>query len=69
MSYQKGVVVYYRALVSEKEFQKEEAQLFKNTIFGGSFSKLLSAFAESENLTKEEADQIKEWVDGNRKNC
>ena len=68
MSYQKGVVVYYRALVSEKEFQKEEAQLFKNTIFEGSFSKLLSALAGSEELTQEEADQIKELVDKNKKN-
>ena len=41
---------------------------FKNTIFEGSFSKLLSAFAESEELTQEEADQIKELVDKNKKN-
>lgn len=67
MSYQKGVVVYYRALVSEKEFQEEEAQLFKNNIFGGSLSKLLSAFAESETLTEEEVSQIREWIDGDRK--
>ncbi len=64
MSYQKGVVVYYRALVKEVDFQREEAQLFKRNIFGGSFSKLLSAFDGNEKLTEQEIEKIRDLIDG-----
>jgi predicted transcriptional regulator len=56
----------WKAEVTRAEYSSYEAKKLVNKIYGGSFSRLISAFCESESLSEEDAKELLELID--RKN-
>ena len=54
---------YYYPLIEEKDFRKNEAKNLIKKHFGGSLKGFLAAFTGDEDLTQQEIEDMKEWVD------
>lgn len=53
-----GKAQLFRAAVSQNDYTRMFMKEVKNTFFGGSFASLVSFFAEEEQLSNEEIDEI-----------
>lgn len=58
-----GKAVYYYPLISREQYNNSIARNFVNIRFGGSIKRFLSAFSESDKISTEEIQELKEWVD------
>lgn len=54
---------YYYPLIEEKTFKKNEAKNLIKKHFGGSLKGFLAAFTGDEDLTQQEIEDMKEWID------
>ena len=54
---------YYYPLIEEKDFRKNEAKNLIKKHFGGSLKGFLAAFTGDEDLTQQEIEDMKEWID------
>ena len=54
---------YYYPLIEEKDFRKGEAKNLIKKHFGGSLKGFLAAFTGDEDLTQQEIEEMKEWID------
>ncbi len=57
----------FTALVSRNDYTHAFMREVKNTFFGGSFSSLVSFFAEEEHLQPEEIDELLKIIQRNKK--
>lgn len=57
----KDKLVYYYPLISREQYNEESAKELVNTRFGGSLKRFLTAFSKN-NMSKEEIEEIKEWI-------
>ncbi|MBQ9746348.1 MAG: BlaI/MecI/CopY family transcriptional regulator [Clostridia bacterium] len=55
----------WKAEVSRGEYSSYEAKKFVDKIYGGSFSKLVSAFYDGKEISEEDAKQLLALIDGN----
>lgn len=57
--------VYYFPIIERKEYERREMQSFAQRLFQGSFSGVVRAFVHSEDLTEEDAEEVRkifnEW--------
>ena len=53
----------WKAEVSRGEYSSHEAKKFVDKLYGGSFSKLISAFYDGESLSEREAKELLDWID------
>ena len=49
----------YKALMTEDEFQQQEIKRMSRTVFGGSFSRLVTTWARTDDISKEDIEIIK----------
>jgi len=49
----------YKALLSEEEFKQQEIKRMRKTVFGGSFSSLVTTWAKTDDITEEDIEVIK----------
>ncbi len=54
---------YFVPTYTEDQYKVEETENFLKIIHGNSISKLMSALSGRVNLTKEELDELQEWLD------
>ncbi len=62
-----GKMLWYEPLMTREEYMEQYLTDIKNTFFSGSFSSLVSFFAQRENLGEEEINEILAIIDGNNK--
>lgn len=55
----------WKAEVSRGEYSSYEAKKFVERVYGGSFSKLVSAFYDGEEMSEEDAKELLALIDGN----
>ncbi|MBQ8448388.1 MAG: BlaI/MecI/CopY family transcriptional regulator [Clostridia bacterium] len=53
----------WKAEVTRDEYGSYEAEKFVNKVYGGSFSKLVSAFYKEKELSEQEAAELMAWLD------
>lgn len=58
-----GKEYFYFPLISEKECVKEESESFLRKVFNGSINEMLVNFIKSDNLTKEDINELKNILD------
>lgn len=51
-------------LIAQEDVQKYEAEVFVNRIFGGSIPSFITSFLQNKELSEEEAQSIKNMIDG-----
>ena len=59
MGPKRGHSFTYKALLTEDEFQQQEIKRMKKTVFGGSFSRLVTTWARTDDISKEDIEIIK----------
>ncbi len=59
MGPKKGRSFTYKALLTEEEFMQQEVKRMRKTIFGGSFSRLITTWAGTNDVTAEDIEVIK----------
>ena len=59
----KGKTNQYRPAVAREEFTQSEALSFLNSTYNGSVKSFVSALYDSEGITREEIDKLRDWVD------
>lgn len=55
-----GKEYLYYALIREEEYIKAESTSFLKRVFGGSFNSMILNFVKSEDISKEEIDELRE---------
>lgn len=58
-----GKEYFYFPLISEEECIKEESECFLRKVFNGSVNEMLVNFIKSDNLTKEDINELKNILD------
>jgi predicted transcriptional regulator len=51
-------------LIAREDVQKYEAEVFVNRIFDGSIPSFITSFLQDKELSEEEAQHIKDMIDG-----
>ena len=59
MGPKRGHSFTYKALLTEDEFQQQEIKRMSRTVFGGSFSRLVTTWARTDDISKEDIEIIK----------
>ena len=62
-AYREGHFAYVHAMVSEEEFQREQARAEMNFWFHGKASTFLAAFYKSSGIPAEDAEEIRRLLD------
>ena len=55
-----GKEYLYYALIGEEEYIKVESNSFLNRVFGGSINSMLLNFVKSENISKDEMEELRQ---------
>lgn len=55
-----GKEYLYYALIGEEEYVKVESNSFLNRVFGGSINSMLLNFVKSENISKDEMEELRQ---------
>lgn len=63
-SFTMGGTTCYSPLVKREEYERMEVNLLANRLFKGSFPKIVATLVDAEQLTKEDAKEIQEIIDG-----
>lgn len=58
-----GKKLCYFPLISKEQYKKNEAEVFLESIFGGSVVNFLTAFRGSNKIGKKEIEELKVWLD------
>ncbi len=58
-----GKTNYYTPLVTEQEYKKEQTKGFLSSIHSGSVRNFLTALYGGEKPSREEIDELKQWLD------
>ncbi len=61
-----GITNYYYPTVERTDYKLKEARKLLNTYFNGSVANFVSAFADSDDISDEEINELKNWVKKNR---
>ena len=65
---QSGREYKYYSILSEEECRKTEGKSFLHRVYSGSLKSMLLNFIEEENLTKEEIDELKSFLNERKSN-
>lgn len=62
-SYKQGKYKYYSAVVEQEDYLRQESKSIIDRIFGGSVSKLICSLYDGKNLSKEDINSLKDFID------
>lgn len=57
----RGTANQYQAIISKKEYEQSFAREVINKIYGGSVKRLIASFVESESISRDELEELKQW--------
>lgn len=62
----KGITNYYYPVADNRKYGLEEGKKIIDQFFGGSLKNFMTAFAEDNELTDDDINELKEWVNKNK---
>lgn len=57
----RGTANQYQAIISKEEYEQSFAREVINKIYGGSVKRLIASFVESESISRDELEELKQW--------
>lgn len=57
----RGAANEYQAIISKEEYEQNFAREVINKIYGGSVKRLIASFVESESISHDELEELKQW--------
>lgn len=57
----RGTANQYQAIISKEEYEQSFASEVINKIYGGSVKRLIASFVESESISRDELEELKQW--------
>lgn len=57
----RGTANQYQAIISKKEYEQSFAREVINKIYGGSVKRLIASFVESDSISRDELEELKQW--------
>lgn len=57
----RGTANQYQAIISKEEYEQSFARKVINKIYGGSVKRLIASFVESESISRDELEELKQW--------